>query len=143
MAESDAAIPADRREKTPADAGYTVAYEDANKLLAILLGLQMSCAPRMDASGMPALDADGKPIWDEGPACIPALGEYLGSLLTEDDIERLYRQALNASVYPQEDADAGFIDTVPPAFNLHIGVSTGKHGSITMAISTSCRSRGT
>lgn len=126
VAESDAAIPADRREKTPADAGYTVAYEDANKLLAILLGLQMSRAPRMDASGMPALDADGKPIWDEGPACIPALGEYLGSLLTEDDIERLYRQALNASVYPQEDADAGFIDTVPPAFNLHIGVSTGK-----------------
>lgn len=46
--------------------------------------------------------------------------------MTEDDIERLYRQALNASVYPQEDADAGFIDTVPPAFNLHIGVSTGK-----------------
>lgn len=126
VAESDAAIPADRREKTPADAGYTVAYEDANKLLAILLGLQMSRAPRMDASGMPALDADGKPIWDEGPACIPALGEYLGSLLTEDDIERLYRQALNASVYPQEDADAGFIDPVPPAFNLHIGVSTGK-----------------
>ena len=126
VAESDAAIPADTREKAPADAGYTVAYEDANKFLAILLGLQMSRAQRMDASGMPALDADGKPIWDEGPACIPALGEYLGSLLTEDDIERLYRQALNASVYPQEDADAGFTDTVPPAFNLHIGVSTGE-----------------
>lgn len=46
--------------------------------------------------------------------------------MTEDDIERLYRQALNASVYPQEDADAGFTDPVPPAFNLHIGVSTGE-----------------
>ncbi|MDR2957769.1 MAG: hypothetical protein LBU61_06285, partial [Coriobacteriales bacterium] len=115
----------DSAELPPAVGDYVLPYELANRLLSLLLELQMTPVQRLDAAGQPELDADGKPIWEAGPACFGELGRFLGSLLTADEIESLYYAAMAAGAYPQQAAEDGYDDPLPRAFNVHIGQTTG------------------
>ncbi|NLF11017.1 MAG: hypothetical protein GX597_04435, partial [Anaerolineaceae bacterium] len=137
VSETEDTTEPDAREQAPTGKAYTLAYEDAAALLAQLLRLQLTKVLRLDAEGDPVEDENGDPIWDDGPQCLPALGEYLGSLLTAADIEILYKKALDASVYPAEEAENGLEDPAPRAITVHIGESTGtaylyNDGSITI-----------
>ena len=102
-------------EKAPdSGSGYETGYRDAKAVLTKLLELQLTAG---------------------GPESIPNLGEYLGSLLTEEDIEALYRAAIDGSTFPE--GEDTIDDPEPKELTVSIGESTGttylyNDGSITV-----------
>ena len=89
-------------EKTPDGLGYSVEYGKAHKLLTELISIQLETE-------------------DGSKNSIPDMGRLLGSLLTDEEIDKLYREAANIDS-PEDDP---YIDTDPRDFNVHIGESTG------------------
>ena len=99
VARKDSGATVDEQEKAPASGGYAMAYETAHQALTKLLT---------------HLNKDG--------LCFVDMGKYLGSLLTDKDIQQLYDQAMEQVQRPEGQTK----DPVSKSLNVHIGTSTGK-----------------
>jgi len=119
-------------EKAPASGnGYETSYAAAKAVLTKLLELQLT--------KIKTADAEGNTVFADGPESIPNLDEYLGSLLTEEDIEELYRAAIDESRFPEDEEQLE--DSEAKELTVTIGESTGttylyNDGSITVTQNT-------